>query len=177
VQLSRFGTYFWCVPPNRFELDKKKAESLPDVIETLLPYEDGDVLELDELWSFVYCKANKCWIWIALCKRTRQIVSWVMGARDEERCQTLWDLIPDDYKQSMIYSDFYAAYQKILAEHQHQAVGKDSGLTNHVERWNCTLRQRICRFVRKTLSFSKSEYMHEMYLKLFIHGYNMSLIN
>lgn len=100
-----------------------------------------------------------------------------MGARDEERCQTLWDLVPQDYKRCMIYSDFYAAYQKVLAGHKHQAVGKDSGLTNHVERWNCTLRQRICRFVRKTLSFSKSEYMHEMYLKLFIHGYNKSLIN
>ena len=110
MQLSRFGTYFWCV--NRFELDKKKAESLPDVIETLFPYEEGYVLELDELWSFVYCEANKCWIWIALCKRTRQIVSWGMGNRDEERCQTLWNLIPDDYKQSMIYSDFYATYQK-----------------------------------------------------------------
>lgn len=145
--------------------------------ETLLPYEPGDVLELDELWSFVYCKANKCWIWIALCKRTRQIVSWVMGGRDEERCQTLWDLVPQEYKQCLVYSDFYAAYEQVLAGYKHLSVGKDSGLTNHVERWNCTLRQRICRFIRKTLSFSKSEYMHELYLKLFIHSYNMSLTN
>lgn len=135
--------------------------------ETLLPYEPGDVLELDELWSFVYCKANKCWIWIALCKRTRQIVSWVMGGRDEERCHTLWELVPHEYKQCMVYSDFYAAYENVLAGYSHLSVGKDSGLTNHVERWNCTLRQRICRFIRKTLSFSKSEYMHELYLKLF----------
>ncbi|MGB3619209.1 MAG: IS1 family transposase [Catalinimonas sp.] len=48
-------------------------------------------------------------------------------------------------------------------------------LTNHVERWNCTLRQRIRRFVRKTLSFSKCEEMHRLYLKLFINGYNLSL--
>ena len=145
--------------------------------ETLLPYEPGDVLELDELWSFVYCKANKCWIWIALCKRTRQIVSWVMGGRDEERCHTLWELVPHEYKQCMVYSDFYAAYENVLAGYSHLSVGKDSGLTNHVERWNCTLRQRICRFIRKTLSFSKSEYMHELYLKLFIHNYNTSLTN
>lgn len=144
---------------------------------TLVPYETGDVLELDELWSYVHARANKCWVWIALCKRTRQIVSWVIGSRDEERCQSLWDLVPTDYKKSMIYSDFYASYDKVLsiAGASHRSVGKDTGLTNHVERWNCTLRQRIGRFVRKTLSFSKSEEMHELMLKLFIHEYNLSL--
>lgn len=160
-------------------MDKKKALELPDVLETLVPWQEGDVLELDELWSFVAKKINKCWVWIALCKRTRQVVSWVIGGRDEERCQALWNLIPSAYKQSVIYSDFYATYAKVLSEAgaEYEAVGKDSGLTNHVERWNCTLRQRICRFIRKTLSFSKSEVMHELYLKLFIHYYNLEKAN
>lgn len=56
-------------------------------------------------------------------------------------------------------------------------VGKEEGETNHVERWNNTLRQRIPRFIRKSLSFSKSEEMHELYLKLFIYNYNASFIN
>jgi hypothetical protein len=34
------------------------------------------------------------------------------------------------------------------------AVGKESGLTSYIERFNNTLRQRIARLVRKTLSFS-----------------------
>jgi len=131
------------------------------------------VLELDELWSFVKNKDSKCWIWIALCRRTRQVVSWCIGARDEERCQTLWDLVPESYRQSMVYSDFYKTYAKVLKEAEYEAVGKDSGQTNHVERWNNTLRQRIPRFVRKTLSFSKCEEMHKLYLKLFIHYYNI----
>lgn len=100
-----------------------------------------------------------------------------MGNRDEERCQALWDLVPPEYQQAMVYSDFYAVYEKVLAQARHQSVGKDSGQTNHVERWNNTLRQRICRFIRKTLSFSKSEYMHELYLKFFIHYYNLSLVS
>ena len=159
-------------------MGKKKALSLPDVVETLLPYQDGDVLEMDELWSFVHHKANKCWVWIALCKRTRQVVSWAIGNRDEERCQTLWDLLPAPYQRSLIYSDFYAAYHKVLSQTcaEFACVGKDSGLTNHVERWNCTLRQRVGRFVRQTLSFSKCEYMHELMLKMFIHDYNVSLV-
>ena len=77
----------------------------------------------------------------------------------------------------MNYSDFYAIYEKVLQNAQHQSVGKDTGQTNHMERWNNTLRQGICRFVRRTLSFSKSEIMYERYLKFFIHNYNTSLIN
>jgi insertion element IS1 protein InsB len=42
-----------------------------------------------------------------------------------------------------------------------------------VERWNNTLRQRLARFVRMTLSFSKSEVMHETCLLLFLHRYNV----
>lgn len=148
----------------------KKALSIPDVSTTLVPYESGNVVEPDELWSYVYARANKCWVWIVLCKRTRQIISWVIGSRDVERCQSPWYLVPTDYKKSIIYSDFYATYGKVLsaARASHRSVGKDTGLTNHVERWNYTLRQRIGRFVRKTLSFSKSEEMHKLMLKLFI---------
>jgi IS1 family transposase len=50
-----------------------------------------------------------------------------------------------------------------------------SGETAHVERWNNTLRQRLARFVRKTLSFSKSDVMHEICLFLFLHRYNDEL--
>jgi 1-aminocyclopropane-1-carboxylate deaminase/D-cysteine desulfhydrase-like pyridoxal-dependent ACC family enzyme len=54
-----------------------------------------------------------------------------------------------------------------------RAVGKETGETAHVERWNNTLRQRLVRFVRMTLSFSKSEIMHEACLLLFLHRYNL----
>ncbi|MBK8984496.1 MAG: hypothetical protein IPM39_00200 [Chloroflexi bacterium] len=43
-------------------------------------------MELDELWSFVGQKENKRWIWIALCRRTRQVVSFFIGDRGEESC-------------------------------------------------------------------------------------------
>ena len=38
---------------------------------------------------------------------------------------------------------------------QHTTVGKETGETAHVERWNTTLCQRLARFVRMTLSFSR----------------------
>ena len=64
-----------------------------------------------------------------------------------------------------------------MPDDRHRAVGKSEGQTSHVERWNCTLRQRLGRFVRKTLSFSKSEVMHEICLLLFLHDYNLSCFN
>jgi insertion element IS1 protein InsB len=41
-----------------------------------------------------------------------------------------------------------------------------------VERWNNTLRQHLARFVRMTLSFSKSVLMQDACLLLFLHRYN-----
>jgi len=151
---------------------KQSAAKLPDLAETLEEARPDDVLELDELWSFVLKKSNKRWVWIALCRRTRQIVAHFIGDRSEKSCRELWKRIPDAYKQCCSYSDFWAAYQNVFSSKTHQCVGKESGETAHVERWNNTLRQRLARFVRKTLSFSKSDTFHELVLKLYIHYYN-----
>lgn len=35
--------------------------------------------ELDELWFFVMEKTNQAWIWIALCRNTRQVVAYAIG--------------------------------------------------------------------------------------------------
>ena len=120
-------------------------------------------------------KANKQWLWIALCRRTRQVVAFFLGDRSEQSCQHLWNLIPDNYKHSTTFSDFWAAYDKVIQTGKHHSVGKDSGETAHVERWNNTLRQRIARYVRKTLSFSKSKENHFWFTRWFIVNYNLSL--
>jgi insertion element IS1 protein InsB len=67
---------------------------------------------------------------------------------------------------------FLGSIQAVIPEEQHFAVGKETGETVHVERWNNTLRQRLARFVRMTLAFSKSVLMHEACLLLFLHRYN-----
>ncbi len=140
--------------------------------QTLAPAREEEVLELDELWSFVFERRRKRWVWLALCRRTRQVVAYAIGDRGEETCRKLWGRIPESYRRGLFYSDFWESYRAVFPEGRHQAVGKDSGETNHVERWNGTLRQRVGRFVRKALSFSKSEEMHEVCLVLFLHYYN-----
>jgi len=55
------------------------------------------------------------------------------------------------------------------------AVAKESGKTNRIERSNLTLRQRISRLVRKTLSFSKKIENHIGAIWNFIHYYNAEI--
>ena len=153
------------------------ADALLPLEATLAEAQLDDVLELDELWSFVFKKANKRWVWVALCRRTRQIVAYFIGDRSEASCLQLWRRIPAAYKRCYSFSDFWEAYQLVFAADRHQSVGKDSGETNHIERWFNTLRQRLARFVRKTLSFSKSERFHEFVFRLFVHQYNFECIS
>jgi IS1 family transposase len=133
-------------------------------------------IECDELWSFVQNKANKQWIWLALDVDTREIVGVFVGARDKTGAQGLWDSLPPVYHQCAVaYSDFWAAYAAIFPSKRHRAVGKETGKTSHIERFNCTLRQRISRLVRKTLSFSKKQENHVGAIWYFVHHYNALL--
>ena len=100
-------------------------------------------------------------------------MAYAVGDRREKPCRRLWEAIPQAYRTGHCSTDFWAAYQAVIPEKQHTAVGKETGATAPVERWNNTLRQRLARFVRKTLSFSKSLFLHDGCLNLFLHRYNL----
>jgi IS1 family transposase len=154
---------------------KEHVQGLPTLKSTLLPAQPDDVLEFDEAWSFVLKKVNKRWLWTVMCRRTRQIIAFVIGDRSEITCHRLWCKIPWEYQHCLAFSDFWKAYQDVLPEETHIAVGKDSGQTSHMERWYCTLRQRQARYVRKTLSFSKCDTFHLMVTKWFIIDHNLAI--
>jgi insertion element IS1 protein InsB len=103
------------------------------VSETLISPEANDaeatILELDELWSFVLKKTNQAWIWIALCRKTRQVVAYAVGDRSERTCRHLWEAIPEAYRTGHCYTDFWSAYQAVIPEEHHSAVGKETGET------------------------------------------------
>lgn len=177
VSLRGIARIFKVSRPTIIKWLKGWYENLPAHETTVVEAEDDDVLELDELWCFVSCKRNARWLWVALCRRTRQIVAYVIGDRSTTSCLHLWIKLPKAYRHCHSFSDFWNAYGKIFDRNRHQSVGKDSGQTNHIERWFNTLRQRLARFVRKTLSFSKSDVFHSMFLRLFIHHYNLACIS
>lgn len=95
-----------------------------------------------------------------------------VGDRSADTCRTLWEAVPEAYKSLTTYSDFWQAYCSVVPKEQHQRCRKGSGLTNTIERFNLTLRQRVPRLIRKTLSFSKCWQMHLICLRIFLDRYN-----
>jgi IS1 family transposase len=100
-----------------------------------------------------------------------------VGGRSREDARIFWQSFPPVYRQcAVIYSDKREAYQGIIPSNRHRIVEKNKRETNHIERFNNTLRQRISRLGRKTLSFSKKLSHHIASLVHFIQHYNSSLL-
>ena len=97
------------------------------------------MLELDELWSFVGCKTQEAWLWIALCRRTRQIVAYTVGDRSQTSAFDLRANLPPDYRRRATRSDFWLAYEGVFPARTHRFCGKEEGETNHAERFFGTL--------------------------------------
>ncbi len=131
-------------------------------------------VEADELWSFVARRENKRWIWLVLERRTRQIITLHIGDRSQNSAIALWAKVPLELKaQALVLTDCWDAYALAIPSNQHVMCEKQSGQVSLVERFNCTLRQRVSRLVRKSLSFSKSDWFHEEAIKYFIAHYNL----
>ena len=133
------------------------------------------MLELDELWSFVSAKTQTLWLWVALCRRTRQIVAYTLGDRSLQSACDLRVALPADYQACATRSDFWEAYAAAFPARTHRCCGKEEGETNHVERWFGTLRARVSRLVRKAYSFSKNAENHLDAIHLFIATYNLQI--
>ena len=102
-----------------------------------------------------------------------------MNRREKTHLQlttcALWEKLPIMYQeQATFYTDQYAVYTSVIPPTHHRAISKLARTTNHVERFNCTLRQRVSRLARATLSFSKNLANHIGAIKYFICNYNLT---
>jgi insertion element IS1 protein InsB len=153
----------------------------PEHLHVQLPVSPTDVVirhleaEVDEMWSFVQKKANKQWLWIAMDANTRQVMAFHVGDRSRDSARQLWAKIPLGYReQAKFHPDQYDAYSGVIPAEQHKAITKHARKTNHLERFHNTLRQRVSRLVRETLSFSKKLVHHIGAIKYFICHYNLT---
>jgi len=158
-------------------------EALPDHLNVQPISCNQDVMiqrlevEADEMASFVQKKANKQWIWLAMDAKTRQIIAFHVGDRSRKSFKKLWAMIPQAYRQhATFYTDHYVVYQGVIPAAQHYPIGKLARKTNHIERFNNTLRQRVSRLVRSALSFSKTLANHIGAIKYFICHYNLTKV-
>ena len=151
----------------------QKYHEVPREVQVTSKKKGKITIQLDEMWSFIGNKQKKCWIWLALDEKTREIVGVHVGDRSGKGAKKLWDSLPPIYRQCAVcYTDFWEAYQMVIPSKRHRPVEKESGKTSYIERLNNTLRQRISRLVRKSLSFSKKLENHIGAIWYFVHHYN-----
>ncbi len=109
--------------------------------------------------------------------QTKQVLAFYVGDPSRKSARKLWQRIPPAYRErATFYTDDWEAYKGVIPAARHQVSAKGSGYTNGVERFNRTLRQRVSRLVRDTLSFSKKLANHIGAIKYFICHYNQEVI-
>ena len=123
--------------------------------------------EMDEMWSFVQSKKQQRWLWHAIDHRTGAVLAYVLAPHTDAALEKLQQLLaPFSIRQ--FYTDSWGAYLRLLHSSQH-IVGKTN--TQKIERKHLTLRTRIKRLARKTICFSKSIWLHDVVIGLFINRY------
>jgi len=103
------------------------------------------------------------------------VVTWVFGDRSQALCQKPGESIPQAYRSYQSSSDFGTADASVFPLEAHLQIDKQSRQLAHIERWHNPLRYRLARYDQKTLTFSKSEAMHEGVTRWFFSlTYNLS---
>jgi insertion element IS1 protein InsB len=127
--------------------------------------------EADEMWSFVRCS----WQWHTIDHQTGPVLAYVLADHKDQALVKLKALL-EPLGVQIFYTDGWGAYARLFDE-DHPVVGKWN--TQGIERKHLTLRTRIKRMplaerssiARKTICFSKSEWLHDIVIGLFINRY------
>jgi insertion element IS1 protein InsB len=107
-------------------------------------------------------KKRTRWIIKAVDHCTGRTIAWVLGGRDVETFQRLYDKVKH-LTTCIFYTDDWEAFAQILPKDRH-IIGKV--YTHAIARDNANTRHHLARMTRKTKVVSKSEDMVHASLKL-----------
>jgi insertion element IS1 protein InsB len=148
-QFTRGRTNLWSITYFSDCMDKKRQRSCQRFRETLIPPDANDakatILEVDELWSFVMKKTHQAWMRDSFLPKDAK--SWLHPSWELEVNKPAVVCGKPCLKQARTghcYTDFWKACRAVIPEEQHTAVGKETGETAHVERWNNTTLATPC---------------------------------
>ena len=127
----------------------------------------GEAAEVEEMWSFVGSKAQQRWLWHAVDHLSGVELAYVLGNRTDVVFLPLQQLLKP-FGLVHFYTDAAGVYDRHLPAAAH-TVGKVH--TQRIERKHLTLRTRIKRLARKPLCFSKSVFLHDTVIGLFVNRY------
>ena len=124
----------------------------------VLPPDEVDVViqrveeaEVDEMWSYVGKKREPRWLWHAIDHHTGKVLAHVFGRRQDHVFLQLKGLL-EPFGIRRYDTDYWGAYTRHLDPAEHQP-GKWN--MQQIERKHLTLRTRIKRLTRKTISCTR----------------------
>ncbi len=123
------------------------------------------------MWSFVGSKQQQRWLWHAIDHHTGEVLAYVLSSHQDSAFLQLKALL-EPFGIMQFYSDDWGAYKRHIDPTFH-TVGKRN--TGQIERKHLTLRTRIKRLARKTICFSKSIWLHDVVIGLFINRYELGV--
>ncbi len=121
--------------------------------------------EIDEMWSFVGAKETARWLWHAIDHHTETVLAYVVGTRKDTEFLKLCAFLTS-FGVSHYYTDKAGVYQRHLPPARH-TVGKL--VMQKIKCKHLTLRTRLKRLARKTLSFSRLGLMHDWISGLYMN--------
>ncbi len=125
-----------------------------------------NVVEIDELRTFVGAKIKPCWIAYVLCSDTRQIIDFSVGGRTK---QMLGKVVNTAILAGVkcIKTDGLILYKYLIPSDLHIS---NAYKINYIERYNLNLRTHLKRLQRRTICFSRSKVLLESCLKIYFWG-------
>ena len=111
--------------------------------------------EVDELVTCIGSKMNRIWVAYAWERTERRVVAMRIGSRSKRHLGPLIDTLLLSEARS-IRTDGLDIYRSLIPHRIHRALRFG---TNGIERMNLTLRTRLKRLARRTISYSKSTAM------------------
>lgn len=122
------------------------------------------------MWRFVQSQAHQRWLWHAIEHLRGVVLAYALGSRADTVFLELKKLLKP-FGLEHCYTERAGVYDRHLpaAAHTTHTIGKTN--TQQIERKPLTLRTRIKRLTRKTICFSKSVFMHDTVIGLFVNRY------
>jgi IS1 family transposase len=124
---------------------------------------NGKIYEVDELRTFIKRKDKMVWIVCALERESKRIVSFHTGPRTNKTLNVVLKSLKLS-SATKICTDGLKNYKYLINAAVHDARRY---ATNHIERFNLTLRTHLKRLKRRTICFSRSLVLLNAILKIY----------
>ncbi len=123
------------------------------------------------MWSDVGSKRQQRWLWHAIDPHTGEVLAYVLSNHQDSAFLQLKALL-EPFGILQLDTDDWGAYQRQIDPAFHTISKR---YTQQIERKHLTLRTRIKRLARKTICFSKSVWLHDVVINLFINRYEFGV--